>query len=853
LETASRVLQSFDYFPESQKPVVEKLAELRALARLVADFISKSPSVHDSYFVGDRVVSHDELARTIGENTSIFRCEMKWGHFWQDRPEDGVALYRELMSSPVFCYLHKEFWSPNLPMPRLTGWNDADRQRLPAVWHDFIQELSDSTNVLWQMEAKALTLADAQTMPQAQIARDELFGIIRAHRSELVLNNVELFYDSWGLNEHDPELEAMDQEYWQTTYAGKTPKGHLAAFDKQMLYLKNNTPYDFMQFNDVFKDQEYTKVQAAELLPLLTAYASNLTAQAEGKSRGNQGKARGDAQWIDVSVARKAREIANVPAPGPEPRLQPPAPTPAPQPPPQPSEPAPVGRVAPASRPLPAAPEVVTNVLPVNKFLEIPLDSFNDNQITAVTITAHHWYEGKLLLDFQYFTTINSLDPQSGYYGPTAATLPAIAILDPVTEHWEVIGCPRVDKHVQTAFYHRSALWHGDLFTSDGRQISKYDFQNQQWRDLTVSDADNFELFVVNDRLYAANASLIFEILDGGKSTHLLVSTRRHPPVTMLDQHMTLGTPVLFEGPGHSLRTSVTRQLFTWTGDDWHKDCGLPAGLFAPVISPDGVLFVADGFNQSASISCLTTGGTQPVLALVDNRPPVFHVANPRSDANTRQAPEPLWKLPVEFSLANSSPTLHRSDLYLLAGHSDIQQSANNQNGAMRRKVVDKDGCNAVLLRFSQNQPVPRKIFLEFDLHAGDPPLAGMDPNAHQVRPALPPAWLLFSSNNLFFASETSFYENKFRQPPVIMGSKAGVWLLPVSQLDSAIAAQKHVPPAQLPNPAVESDWTNPAIVTNRPPARVLPPMAPLRLERGVPVVTNRPSAGSIQPEMITP
>jgi curli biogenesis system outer membrane secretion channel CsgG len=55
LTSASRVLQHFNFVPESQRTVGDKLAELRALSRSVAEWISRSPSVHDSYFVGDRI------------------------------------------------------------------------------------------------------------------------------------------------------------------------------------------------------------------------------------------------------------------------------------------------------------------------------------------------------------------------------------------------------------------------------------------------------------------------------------------------------------------------------------------------------------------------------------------------------------------------------------------------------------------------------------------------------------------------------------------------------------------------------------------------------------------------------
>jgi hypothetical protein len=80
LAVASQVLQHFYFVPESQKPVTEKLAGLRVLARSVAELISRSPSVHDSYFVGDRIATHDELANTIEEKAGRLHCVLQRPH-----------------------------------------------------------------------------------------------------------------------------------------------------------------------------------------------------------------------------------------------------------------------------------------------------------------------------------------------------------------------------------------------------------------------------------------------------------------------------------------------------------------------------------------------------------------------------------------------------------------------------------------------------------------------------------------------------------------------------------------------------------------------------------------------------
>ena len=53
LVAASRVLQNFNFVPESQKTVTDKLTELRAMCAFRRrNGFAKAPTVHDSYLVG---------------------------------------------------------------------------------------------------------------------------------------------------------------------------------------------------------------------------------------------------------------------------------------------------------------------------------------------------------------------------------------------------------------------------------------------------------------------------------------------------------------------------------------------------------------------------------------------------------------------------------------------------------------------------------------------------------------------------------------------------------------------------------------------------------------------------------
>src|ERR1017187_4204392 len=250
-------------------------------------------------------------------------------------------------------------------------------------------------------------------------------------------------------------------------------------------------------------------------------------------------------EWLEQNINR----ILNPPEP-PPPSQPVQAQTPGPT---------PIAKTVVASPASTNAQEIVTNVLVVGKFLAIPAEKLIDLEgserieFVQVTVTAHYWFEGKLLLDYEYYAGTQWLDEKGKVLGGRNPHGSAIAILDPALEHWDVIGCPEVDITVQNSLYHRSVLLHGELFNCDGGQIKKFDFQNRQWMILKISDGNNYELFAANGHLYAASRDIIFEISDGGKSTQILASTRRNPPVTALDRE-DLGTPILLTGPEQSLR-----------------------------------------------------------------------------------------------------------------------------------------------------------------------------------------------------------------------------------------------------------------------------------------------------------
>ena len=205
----------------------------------------------------------------------------------------------------------------------------------------------------------------------------------------------------------------------------------------------------------------------------------------------------------------------------------------------------------------------------MRNFFPIPLENLPGSNICNVSVTAHHWAEGKLLLDFEYYAMFyRQWNPVDGkFYGGTGRSVEAVALLDPVTSHWEVIADPEAEKPLPQLLLStlsspipsasprdRSAFFRGELYNCDREKIRKLDLASHRWQPLNIAGEDRYGLASINGHLYAAGASTILEITDGGKGTHVLASRRRNPPLSPLDSMTSYGQPVLFEGPNHSLR-----------------------------------------------------------------------------------------------------------------------------------------------------------------------------------------------------------------------------------------------------------------------------------------------------------
>jgi TolB-like protein len=847
---ATRVLQQFNWSPEFYQPFTDKLADLRAASRSTAVLLSRSPSVHNSYFVGNRTAKYDELYHFM-EKESIYGLKLDGGCLWQETPEDSVAVYRELMSSPVFCYLHQRFWFrddfhqsglPKLP-PRLVAWNEADQKRIPAIWSGFTDELTKATNVFWQMEAKALRLADVKSKDEQGLtdAFTDFFDAFAANRLAFKTNNVDVLYLDWSVGELVSRMggdivtrtkESLQDRY-KTEYRAKlaardeelrtqiSAMENLSAFEKQREYLKASQPFDPNSFVQlfIFGFKDYSKAQAEEIKPLLAEYKKHLSGTWARIGAMQVGQAEANVERIlhpgAIAVSQPPnRTIATngnpmpsggnftpgrpawLESPGMPPPLMRHGPAPNREPEPAAAAPAP----APAPEPL-----VSTNVFEVKNFHPMPMDGFPGDDMDGFKFTSHQLAEGRVVLDYQYQAHFYSFDENGKFKSSSVKTFVGAAWFEPETGNWlaATLTDP-ISYETRNIFSGHSTVWRGELYTSNNGRLQRFNRQNHAWETKDLAVQGNYRLCNLDGHLYITDYNTIQEVTDDGRGTKLLASIQRQPPASLLDKQGALQKLVLFTDGQHSLRASVHDKIYTWTGSDWQEDFAMPS-IFYPESFVDGLLTRSFGGSGNVSGVFRISGCSNRIETCFSPNPPaVNNRSRPQSGSVSKGFSSPLWAMPTNLFVIGLPAALRGSDLYLLADHSEKKRTADNYS--VKEDFLTRDGYHAGLLRYSPDDLRPKKILLRFENAEGCAPLTAMNPEAWPMFTQLPSTWMLFAGGQLCLGvqdpKKVGYLDGAdFEQMPGT-GHPPGVWIIPLSELDAAFAALPAIAgnPSEKPN-----------------------------------------------------
>jgi hypothetical protein len=798
LVAATQALQNFYFAPPAMpSSATTRLPEIRASARRIAQQVYASCPARKSYFAGTRVVGYEELERTIPG--SIFECLVRHGAWWQETPDEAVALYRELMTSPVFSYLHQHLWLRTLENPRLVAWNESGRSNVSALWEKFVRELASSSNPLCQLEAKALALADAPDPDKAELAGRDLFAGMFERHDAFITNNIDVLYLEWRVMDlilaktngelSDETRKSLAQvramrDDWRKHLAERE---HQGLVEKQAAYLQENRPYDFSEFARLFSSRRYSTNEATALQPLVAAYKSNLVSQAQSSSPTQQMQFRhaiAEVGFLETDIQHILSPSTNLPIS-----------TQAPQ---SAAQPVPVAAfprspAAPTNSPQ-ALNAQVARVVVVNQFLPIPIEKLGDN-ITSATLGACHWQEDHLVADVTARFYDNQFDESGRFKSNRLIVRYAIAVLEPKSAQWQVTISRDIDELDNFAranpFGDRTVLCAGVLFTCDAGRVRRYDAATGVWQDVEACEPGNYALFGLNGRSFAVNASTVLEIIDHGKSTRVLASNRRRPAASLLDAEA-LGQPFLFEGPGHSLRACAGGKIVAWADTDWRALCPAPPHTLPLAFAPDGLLFVTDGWSLPWSISRLPLNADAPELCFGSLRQPgVAQRPNGRA-ANS----DSKWNLPAGLNLPDLTVASRYPDLFLLVDHAATENVVHPRFGFTTKRAIPKDGYHAALLRFSTNSTAPLSLGLRFDCAGAEPPVTGEHPSLGAPANLSSPPWLMFTTQDLFLArrqTSTRYGGSGQSRTPI----QIGVWRWPLTQLDQELALVRQSQPVE--------------------------------------------------------
>ena len=797
LNAVSLVLQHFHFMPEAISPVADELAELRALARKTAAWIANAPAIHNTYWLGSRVAKEEELHKTLAGTENIFACVLNYGCFWQDRPEDCLTMYRELLGSAAFSYIDAHLCFRTLEQPRLTGWNGTDRGRIPKLWEDFLGELAMSSNAIFRIEGCMLVFVDAVNDPAIEAAGDALFSTIFASASALQTNNIEATYtQSWlfffsamnqatGMvragrekvqqrysSEYAPRLEVMHREYWARAGSILDQQRNDEIFAAQKQLLTDGRLHDDQTLLKTFMPPRfgYTQNQAMEIQPLLEAYKSNLIARVTGQTGIEQVSTRQSIRQVEgiQRTVRQALTPAPISSSGPAPETGTSKP---------PQAAGGIGFSIPPraiksntiSTPMANAPPPA-NLVFADRFVKIPDQylplSYDETIHFPITPDARCFDHDRV------WFFVNYPNPNREYNAVLLTWLE-------ISGEWEAIQDPiKVDSEEiasnGTHSLHPNvtlAKLNDDLFIGQWRSIKRFDIKSRRWEKLQIPAPGEIRVFACNGRLYGASEESIFEIMEHGQKTQILASSRRRPAVSVLDSLEAFYQPAVFAGPGGRIRASVGNRIYEWGGQDW-------SSIVTPAyhqleIFEQGVLLRANSQSRGSAMAIWRLAETEAKTEQVwyesprDNMPGAPGRRVPA--ATTRpDSPKSKWDALPELSLVGAAMTLDKSNALFLAAHFGMKPAPGGDF-----TPLEKDGRHADLVTFDKELNAPLAVPIKFDLERGQFPF---DTSGHGVfKPDDVRPWFGSLSNHLIIGQ----------------GTMMGFWLISKAEAGAAIDRER--------------------------------------------------------------
>ena len=690
LENASHTLLHYYYMPELRVEQEENIAALRDLARELTTLIGTHPAFTNDFDRTPRlqgVQFHTTLGLSPDTRFSWAVMKATWGGYWYATPEQAVQNYRELMQGGYFPRVRRLLLQPDFtertrvdplnhgarmgggsltpePLSYLAGWTWETRRRATTVWHGFIDELCGSTNPAVRLEGLYLRCAQALT--------DEAHGQAFAQLLESVQSAPAAVTEGTLMPDIDALLATKPREGFSEA-ARDSRKQAWGQLKQKLLDAREQTP----RFRLTNSGPRTPKVASVTSNPA-PGPPANL-----GGGAGSVGPPRlspvsplspygGAGPWRGPNPPRGANDGSAAAMYGPAGLARGPANVPG-----GPGFPrgfVPGGGPGSAQQGTDPASLVLSNVLEVSRFWQLPDSVPGISQPVSLEIANCFFREGRLWADTRY-ARIGSLAGQETFFNRGV-----VLSVDLDTFQYEAIVLDAATTTLPNRFAPRTGrmfdVQDGCLYISSENEIRRYVLKEKQWEKLPVPVQGHGRICGIGRRLFLTTDDSILEVV--GTEARILASTRRQPAQTILDTLDGLGSPPLLAGPDGSVRAVIKGSIYELASgnQDWTAIPTPPSvrdGTCA--VFDDGLLLATAPWSRAdrpmLELVGLSKSARAPELLLAQPNASPFSGAPgplPGQARNSSPAAAPRWPLPKGVYALNHAMCVDGDTLWVLAG-----------------------------------------------------------------------------------------------------------------------------------------------------------------------------------------
>ncbi len=759
VQHSARLLQRFwSSSPEEKKREAKPLQDLRGAIRQTVELMEQDEKVRQPGWPNyAKTISPASVISGFDQPHNLHWVKYRYGVFWQEKPEDTIAMYRQMLGSPVREMLLDEIAGRQGESPNLIDWQKDDPASLTQKWQKYTGEMMASTNVAEKMLGFIMNvqgttgwvnMSDAEVLKNGQMVLQTAenyqgplaseTGRALRHAGERVIHVLLAVMDRYHhekkptavLQELRGKLGALDRKIGAALVEDYREKKKKKDEDEERLAkaeirkktnelivslkkrLKEAQKVDISISNDIRAIQE--KGDADELMPYAVEYNQRV-----GTAFGH-------------SMVNHLRTRQGLPA-------------------------LPYAKQVLPKGPPPATNLVATGIPPIKKLLPEDI-KFNVRQFHTADFPPleGHVLKNQKLVSIRHRENKVWVEMDADFLYDQGGTLSEHVCQQSAIASIDLKNGSRTTYPL--AHDRRDGLWitgrleklrsfevhQGILYYTEPSRLVRVDVNTQQIRRLPIPIESRASLFAIGANVYLTTQDGILEFNPRTEVVRTLVSTRRRPEVTFLDALEKLNYPPVLAGPPGFVRTYLNQKVY---------ECELTTGKWQEIATASHQIVDLRSSLPTDPMLVTQWGGMGlPTAHGLPAQERNFqyllgsdYKEGPRSSVNIRSGPQlmPRWR-----SLSFTGPFFAHWDRFNLLAHFNTPQGLAKE-------------CYHFDARFSD----PAKLIFTYQEKISAPQAAPND--GHTI--------LLPTPDGLVLATE----------------SGPGFWLVPRAELDQALAASR--------------------------------------------------------------